>query len=158
MRLLKAMMTVYRPLKVEEVASVIGLTDDKETIGALVDCCASFIRLREDHIEFVHQSARDYLAGENGLAILDSHGRFGHEEIVLACLSYLSECLKPNLVDLPRPDATRDSLESLKNGLKNGILSCVDYAAMFWTSHLKNTSSDSNKSQVDVFLRTKLLE
>ncbi|PGH06950.1 hypothetical protein AJ80_08082 [Polytolypa hystricis UAMH7299] len=158
MRLLKAMMTVYRPLKVEEVASVIGLTDEEDTIRALVDCCASFIRLREDNIEFVHQSARDYLAGENGLSILDSHGRFGHEEIVLACLSYLSECLKPNLVDLPRPDATRDSLEALENGPKNGILSRVDYAAMFWVSHLKNTSNDSDKSQVSVFLHTKLLE
>ncbi|KAJ5668367.1 uncharacterized protein N7477_006937 [Penicillium maclennaniae] len=84
MRLLKAMMTVYRPLKVEEVASVIGLSDDEDTIRALVDCCASFIRLRDDSIEFVHQSARDYLAGENGLSILDSHGRFGHEKIVLA--------------------------------------------------------------------------
>ncbi|KAI6778215.1 uncharacterized protein J7T54_004110 [Emericellopsis cladophorae] len=126
MRLLKAMMTVYRPLKVEEVASVIGLTDEEETIRALVDCCASLIRLREKHIEFIHQSARDYLAGENGLAILDSHGRFGHEEIVLACMSYLSECLKPDLVDLPRPDATRDSLEVLENRPnepKNGILS-----------------------------------
>ncbi|KAK2470174.1 hypothetical protein H9L39_18322 [Fusarium oxysporum f. sp. albedinis] len=161
MRLLKAMMTVYRPLKVEEVAGVIGLTDEEETIRALVDCCASFIRLREDHIEFVHQSARDYLAGENGLAILDSHGSFGHEEIVLACMSYLSECLKPNLVDLPRPDATRGSLEVSENGPnepRNGILSRVDYAAMFWVSHLKNTSKDSDKSQVGVFLHNKLLE
>ncbi|KAJ5185280.1 hypothetical protein N7472_010120 [Penicillium cf. griseofulvum] len=158
MRLLKAMMTVYRPLKVEEVASVIGLTDEEDTIRALVDCCASFIRLREDNIEFVHQSARDYLAGENGLSILDSHGRFGHEEIALACLSYLSECLKPNLVDLPRPDAARDSLEALENGQKNGILSRVDYAAMFWVSHLKNTSNNSEKSQASVFLHTKLLE
>jgi hypothetical protein len=38
MRLLKAMMTVYRPLKVEKVASVIGLTDEEDTIRALVDC------------------------------------------------------------------------------------------------------------------------
>ncbi|CRG89233.1 WD-40 repeat-containing protein [Talaromyces islandicus] len=158
MRLLKAMMTVYRPLKVAEVASVIGLTDDEDTIRGLVDCCASFIRLREDHIEFVHQSARDYLAGENGLSILDSHGRFGHEEIFLACLSYLSEYLKPNLVNLPRPDSTRDSLEGLENKPKNGILSRVDYATMFWVSHLKNTSNDSGKSQASEFLHKKLLE
>ncbi|CBF86026.1 hypothetical protein AN2021.2 [Aspergillus nidulans FGSC A4] len=157
MRLLKAMMTVYRPLKVEEVASVIGLTDEEDTIRALVDCCASFIRLREDKIEFVHQSARDYLAAGTGLSILDSHGRFGHEEIALACLTYLSEYLKPNLVNLPRPDATRDTL-GLGNGPTNGVLSRVDYAAMFWVSHLKNTSNDSDKSQVSVFLHTKLLE
>ncbi|KAB8070013.1 WD40-repeat-containing domain protein [Aspergillus leporis] len=158
MRLLKAMMTVYRPLKVEEVPSVIGLTNEEDTIRALVDCCASFIRLRDDNIEFVHQSARDYLAGESGLSILDSHERFGHEEIVLTCLSYLSECLKPNLVGLPRSDATRDSLGTLGNGPGDGLLSRVDYAAMFWVLHLKNTSNDTDKSQVSIFLHTKLLE
>lgn len=158
MRLLKAMMTVYRPLKVEEVSSVIGLSDDEDIIRALVDCCASFIRLRDDSIEFVHQSARDYLAGENGLSILDSHGRFGHEEIVLACLSYLSECLKPNLVDLPRPDATRSSIETLENGARNGILSRMDYAAMFWVSHLMNASNAIDKIQVSGFLHARLLE
>ncbi|KAL4865206.1 hypothetical protein BDV12DRAFT_200398 [Aspergillus spectabilis] len=158
MRLLKAMMTVYRPLKVEEVPSVIGLTDEEDTIRALVDCCASFIRLREDNIEFVHQSARDYLSGENGLSILDSHERFGHEEIVLACLSYLSECLKANLVEMPRPDTTRDFLEILENESRKGLLSRVDYAALFWVSHLKNTSNDIDKSQVSTFLHTKLLE
>ncbi|CAI7600497.1 unnamed protein product [Penicillium discolor] len=158
MRLLKAMMTVYRPLKVEEVPSVIGLTDEEDTIRVLVDCCASFIRLRDDNIEFVHQSARDYLAGENGLSILDSYERFGHEEIALGCLSYLSECLKPNLVELPRPDAPRDSLKTLENGPRNGVLSRVDYAALFWVSHLKNTSNDTDKSHVSIFLHTKLLE
>ncbi|KAF7524995.1 hypothetical protein PCG10_005346 [Penicillium crustosum] len=158
MRLLKAMMTVYRPLKVEEVPSVIGLTDEEDTIRVLVDCCASFIRLREDNIEFVHQSARDYLAGENGLSILDSYERFGHEEIVMGCLSYLSECLKPNLVELPRPDATRDSMRTLENGARNGVLSRVDYAALFWVSHLKKTSNDTDKSHVSIFLHTKLLE
>jgi hypothetical protein len=158
MRLLKAMMTVYRPLKVDDVPSVIGLTDEEDTIRALVDCCASFIRLRDDNIEFVHQSARDYLAGENALAILDSHERFGHEEIVLACLSYLSECLKPNLAGLPRPDATRDFLGTLENGPGDGLLSRVDYAAIFWVLHLKSTSNDTVRSQVSIFLRTKLLE
>ncbi|KAL3455860.1 hypothetical protein BJX64DRAFT_294641 [Aspergillus heterothallicus] len=158
MRLLKAMMTVYRPLRVEEVPSVIGLTDEEDMIRALVDCCASFIRLREDNIEFVHQSARDYLAGENGLSILDSHERFGHGEIVLACLSYFSDCLKPNLAQLPRPDATREYLRASGNESANGAISHVDYAARFWVSHLKNTSNDTDKSQIGVFLHDKVLE
>ncbi|KAL5335585.1 WD40-repeat-containing domain protein [Aspergillus crustosus] len=158
MRLLKAMMTVYRPLRVEEVPSVIGLSDEEDAIRALVDCCASFIRLREDSIEFVHQSARDYLAGENGLSILASHERFGHEEIVVACLSYLSGCLKPNLAELPAPYAEKDSWKSPENGPKDEVLLRVEYAASFWVSHLKNTRKDADKSQVSIFLHTKLLE
>jgi hypothetical protein len=165
MRLLKALMLAYRPLKVEEVPSVTGLTDEEDTIRALVDSCASFIRMRENNIEFVHLSARDYLAGENGLSMLNSHEHFGHDEIVVACLSYLSEWLKPNLIELPRPDATRESLKTLENEERNGLLSRVDYAAMFWVQHLQNTSHTiviqsglTDKSLVSTFLRTKLLE
>jgi hypothetical protein len=158
MRLLKAMMTVYRPLKVEEVPSVIGLSDEEDTIRALVECCASFIRLRDDNIEFVHQSARDYLGGQNGLLILDAHENFGHEEIVRASLSYLSDCLQPNVAKLSGLDSTRDKVKTSEDGPMNGLLSRVDYAALFWVSHLKNASSDTDKSQVSIFLHTKLLE
>jgi hypothetical protein len=60
MRLLKVMMLVYRPLNVAEVGSVSGLSDEWVTIEALVDRCASFIRMQgTTDIEFVHQSARD---------------------------------------------------------------------------------------------------
>ncbi|EED14601.1 G-protein beta WD- 40 repeats containing protein, putative [Talaromyces stipitatus ATCC 10500] len=165
MRLLKAMMLAYRPLKVEEVPSVTGLTDGEDTIIGLVNRCASFIRMRENNIEFVHQSARDYLAGEKGLSILDSHECFGHDEIVLGCLSYLSQWLKVNLIELPRPDATRECLKTLIDEKGNGLLSRVDYAATFWVQHLQNTNRTTNvqnglteKGQVSIFLHTKLLE
>ncbi|KAL6890082.1 WD40-repeat-containing domain protein [Trichoderma evansii] len=162
MRLLKAMVLAYRPLKVEEVPSVTGLTDEEDTIIGLVNRCASFIRMRENNIEFIHQSARDYLAGENGLSILDSHECFGHDEIVLGCLSYLSKWLKVNLMELPRPDATRESLKTQKG---NGLLSHVDYAATFWVQHLENTNCSiivqsglTENGLVGTFLHTKLLE
>lgn len=73
MRLLKAILLAYRPLNIAEVDSVSGLSDEWVTIKALVDRCASFLKMRGTDIEFVHQSARDYLAGKNGQSILDSH-------------------------------------------------------------------------------------
>ncbi|KAK9384571.1 hypothetical protein V1515DRAFT_632612 [Lipomyces mesembrius] len=129
MRLLKVMMLAYRPLNMAEVGSVTGLSD--ECVRALVDRCASFVRMRDTDIEFVHQSARDYLAGTSGQSILDSYENHGHSEIALSCLSHLSERLKINLIDLPRPDSTRESMK------RNELVASVDYAATFWVQHLE---------------------
>jgi chromosome segregation and condensation protein ScpB len=54
MRLLKAILLAYGPLNVAEVSSVLGLSDEQDTIKALVDRCASFLKIRGTDIEFVH--------------------------------------------------------------------------------------------------------
>jgi hypothetical protein len=159
MRLLKVMMLAYRPLNVAEVGSVTGLSDQFVTVKALVDRCASFFKMRGTDIEFVHQSARDYLAGKNGQSILDSYEHYGHGEIALSCLSHLSQRLKVNLVDLPRPDSTRELMKW------NERATSVAYAATFWVKHLygaKRTTLIQNalteQGELGTFLRTKLLE
>ncbi|KFZ18716.1 hypothetical protein V501_01054, partial [Pseudogymnoascus sp. VKM F-4519 (FW-2642)] len=159
MRLLKAMMLAYRPLNVEEVSSVTGLSDQLVAIEAWVDRCASFVKRRGTDIEFVHQSARDYLAGKDGQSIFNFYEHYGHGEIALNCLSHLTERLKVNLVDLPQPDSTRESMK------RNALVVSVDYAATFWIQHLecvKRTMLIQNalaeQGEVGTFLRTKLLE
>ncbi|KAL5349060.1 hypothetical protein ACLOAV_006486 [Pseudogymnoascus australis] len=79
MRLLKAMMLAYRPLNVEEVGSVTGLSEQLVVIEVWVDRCASFVKRRGAYIEFVHQSARDYLAGRDGQSIFDAYENYGHD-------------------------------------------------------------------------------
>ena len=125
MRLLKAILLAYRPLAIAEVGSVSGLSEEWDAIKALVDRCASFLKMRGTNIEFVHQSARDYLAGKNCQPILDSYEYYGHGEIALSCLSYLSQRLKVNLINLPRPDSTKEMME------RNTLVSSIDYAATF---------------------------
>lgn len=160
MRLLKVMMLVYRPLKVEEVVSVTGLGDEEDTVKILVDRCASFIRMQGNKIEFVHKSAREYLAGENGKSILDSHERYGHYEVAMCCLSHLSNKLKVNLIELPRPDSTNETSKTLKNEKRNVLLASVDYAATFWVQHFEDTKQSrlTEEDSVGEFLHTKLLE
>ncbi|KFZ24532.1 hypothetical protein V502_00989 [Pseudogymnoascus sp. VKM F-4520 (FW-2644)] len=159
MRLLKAMMLAYRPLNVEEVGSVTGLSEQLVAIEVWVDRCASFVKRRGTDIEFVHQSARDYLAGRDGQSIFDSYEHYGHGEIALNCLSHLTKRLKINLVDLSRPDSTRESMKT------NALLISVDYAATFWVQHMecvKRTTLVQNalaeQGEASTFLRTKLLE
>lgn len=158
MRFLRVMMLAYRPLSVAEVDSVLGLSES-DTARALVDRCASFLKMQGTDIEFVHQSARDYLSGENGKSILDIGELYGHNDIAVSCLSYLSRKLKANLVDLPRPDSTRKSIEG------NKLMASLDYAATFWAQHLegakgKITMQNSSIEQdvVGTFLRSKFVE
>ncbi|KAJ5291841.1 G-protein beta WD- 40 repeats containing protein [Penicillium angulare] len=154
-RLLKAIILAYRPLKVEEVSVITGLGDD--TIKILVNRCASFVRLHDNYVEFVHQSARDYLAGEGGMSILESNTQFGHYDIVLGCLAHLSKRLKINLIGLPRLDSTRKSFTSDK-------LSSLDYPASFWVQHLQKAhprvkhSGFIDQGPIGNFLHMNLLE
>ncbi|CAG8080643.1 unnamed protein product [Penicillium salamii] len=164
-RLFTVMMLVYRPLKLEEIRSVTGLTDEEDAIKLLVDQCASLIQLQENKIEFVHKSARDYLAGEDAQSFFPPSEHFGPDEIAYGCLSYLSESLTPNLVKLTRFDSGPQSLKELKDEKKEVLLARVDYAATFWVQHLEDTKksllSQSNLPLVDtviIYLQTKFLE
>ena len=169
-RLLKVMMLAYRPLNLEELGSVTGLSDGEVSIEVLVDRCASFVKMRGTNTEFVHESAREYLAGKDGQPILDSYDQYGHAEVVLNCLTYLSERLKINLVDLPRPDFTRERLKELKDEKKDLYLASLDYAATFWVQHLHDARRNAlvgdalvgdvltEQGEIGTFLRTKLLE
>lgn len=131
-RLLEVMMLVYRPLDLEEVGSVTNLTDEDDLIKGLVHRCASFINLQGNSIHFVHQSTRDYLSGR----LAREHEKFGHNDIVQSCLSYLSKRLKVNIMELPRPDSTRESLKQIKDEKKHTALAGLGYAAIFWATHL----------------------
>jgi len=79
MYLLKVMLRTYRPLKMSEVTVVARLGDDDDDfLCALTDRCASLVRRQDDKIEFVHQSARDYLSGEVGQAVFGRYTPYGH--------------------------------------------------------------------------------
>jgi hypothetical protein len=163
-RLLQVMLTAYRPLREEEVSSATGLSFEDAVIDLLIDRCASFVRKQGASIEFVHQSARDFLAQE-AQTILSSYGRWVHGEIALSCLQYLSQQLKVNLVDLPRPDSERGSKRRLPNMARKGPLDKIDYAATFWAQHLADAMPNAviadalgDQGKVVAFLRAKLLE
>lgn len=114
MRVLKVMMLAYRPLKMGEFAAIAGFQESEEVgLTSLIIRCASFLRLRGRSVEFVHQSARDYLAEKDQQLILDSHGRIGHCEIAMNCLSYSLQSLKVNLLGIT-PGTNLKRVEALR--------------------------------------------
>lgn len=158
LRLLKVMMLAYRPLNIEEVVSVTGQSCRSITVESMVHRCGSLAEVRGKDVVIASHSAREYLAGKNGQSILDSHEHYGHGEVALKCLFFLSQRLKVNLVDLPRPDSTRELMK------RNELVESVDYAATFWVQHLRDTkpmtliqNALAEQGEVGTFMRTKLL-
>ncbi len=165
LQLLKAMMLAYRPLDVTEVYSVTGFSDWGMAIEGLVDRCASFIKMRGSSIEFIHLSARDYLAGKDSQLLLGFYDDYGHNNVTLSCVTCLSEGLKVNLVELLRPDSTKEFVQELKDEGRNAMLASMDYAVTFWVQHLKLSEGTpriqnalTEQGEVSQFLHTKKLE
>lgn len=165
MRLLKAMMLAFRPLAIAELESVIGLGHEEAIRPEVVERCTSFIMMRKNSVEFVHQSARDYLAGINGDSPLEDHESYGHGEVALSTLAFLADHLKANLLDLPRPDSTWTAAGPIEGRKENELLAKVEYAATFWMQHVGAARSSglvdgifSEGGQTDTLLSTKFLE
>lgn len=165
LRLLKVMTMVYRPLNRAEVFTVTGLSEREILAGEnIVARCASFIKIRGVTVEFVHQSSREFLVGTS---LLSSRDQYGHADIALSSLRYMSTVLKPNLIDLPWPNSGRHPAcpgERISSG-KSAILDTLDYAVTLWAEHLQAASpSDlvqealSEHGLVSTFINEKLLE
>ncbi|KAI4271451.1 MAG: hypothetical protein L6R38_006871 [Xanthoria sp. 2 TBL-2021] len=85
--------------------------------------------------------------------------------MALSCVNFLQDRLKVNLLDLPRPDSTRDLVKELIDEGMSAVLAGIGYAATFWVQHLKLAGGTlriqnalSEPGKISQFLRTKLLE
>jgi len=165
MHLLKVMLQTYRPLNTQEISMVACLGDDEDGIEALTNRCASFVRRQDDKIEFVHQSARDYLSGAEGQAALKPYPPYGHREAAVTCLNSLLHVLKPDLLGLVRPNATSAAITRVKDEGGALVLTAIDYAAVYWTRHFVAAIKSGEGHDVldlqehgQVFMQTRLLE
>jgi hypothetical protein len=73
--------------------------------------------------------------------------------------------LKVNLLDLPRPDATRETVKEMMEEGENGLLARLDYAAAIWFRHVDVAQDDpavqgalAEDGILGRFLRTRCLE
>lgn len=160
MRLLKTMLSLYRPLREEELSSVTGLQAEDGTFDRLIDRCTSFIKKQGSSIEFVHKSARDYLEEKEAQVILCSFDDWGDPQIASSCLAYLSRRLRKDSLNLGRPDSEAKSIKTLSGMVEEKPLVDLSYAATFWIQHLTRMLLDAldDASEVMTFLRAKLLE
>lgn len=132
-RLLQVMMLAFQPLRLSELHSVADFPGGEQKIDELVERSASFVKKRDDTVEFIHQSAREFLSGLHGRLTSVSKDRMDHYQMAANCLSYMVSHLKKNLLDLPpfglMDRALVDHTIMPLAGLK--------YAATFWFRHLE---------------------
>ena len=163
-RLLRVMMLAYRPLHIYELKSVMGFSDDQQEIDRLVERSVSFVKMRGQYVEFVHQSIRDYLTKGPGRSILD-FDRYSHHEMAISCLITLSKQLKVDLMDLLRPDIIRETAKDTMNESKNKLLASLAYATTFWHQHIDMAQDDlavkdtlTEDGTLNKFFQTRFLE
>jgi hypothetical protein len=66
-RILAVIFTVYRPITLSELASVVNMpvcADDVESLEQIVALCGSLLTVRDSTVYFVHLSAKDFLLGQ----------------------------------------------------------------------------------------------
>lgn len=127
-RLLRWVATAMRPLRLEELQELRGLAgcgdgdgpgDVIKACREQVGCCEELLRIHDDAVHLIHQSARDYLLGVAkpfGIRLEEAH-----LELARHCLS----CLEQSEAQSPSP--------------------LLDYAIKYWPEHARQSKQHANK-------------
>ncbi|KAJ5642769.1 hypothetical protein N7490_006769 [Penicillium lividum] len=162
--LLAIISTVFRPITLSELASLIELPDsdyDNHTVlEEIIGLCGSFLTLREQIIVFVHQSAKEFLLREALDDILPRGIEAGHHMIFSRSLEVIIKTVRRDIFDIkfagfPIKDVKKPSLNPL---------AAAEYACVYWVDHLRESEwnkthglSHNDIYRVDVFLQLKYL-
>ena len=143
-----------RPLKITELDQALKI-DVGETIALerlIRTSCGQLLHLdRSGHVMLIHQTAREFLMGEDLMSEFAFSRAEGHGRLADVCLKYLNgEELKaprnPKLMQIARAKAAQRS-------------PFADYACCFFSEHLRRSPSteDSRLLALDGFLKTNVL-
>ncbi|CAI7631252.1 unnamed protein product, partial [Penicillium pancosmium] len=162
--ILAIMLSVFRPITLHELTSLIEQPDDDEDdhvpLEEIIAICGSFLTLREDTIMFVHQSAKEYLLKEALGDILPGGIEAEHNVIFSRSLDVIYQTLRRDILNIKLPGLyTKDVSVPSPNPLAP-----VEYACLYWVDHLYAYKSNKalklsskNKEMLDTFLKWKYL-
>lgn len=159
--LLQVMMLAFRPLRVQELHSDAEFKTNEYEMDRVIDRSISFVNRRGEVIEFIHKSARDYLADVGDRLLLTIGNPLDHDRVATKCLLHLTRYLKPNLLGLSQLPAIRE----VSRRPPDDVLLSLEYAAVFWSLHLEIARDTADFSQIltrdgllDRFFNTQFLE
>jgi NACHT domain len=135
-QILASIATVYRPITLIELSSLIDvhedMSDDVDSLQEIVGYCGSFLTVRKDAIYFVHQSAKDYLLAKAFNELFPSGNEETHNDIFLRSLEVMSRTLKRDIYGLRAPGFPIDQLRQPVPD----PLAAARYACLYWADHL----------------------
>jgi hypothetical protein len=163
-RMLAVMSVAYRPIALDELASVLELPgicfDDTEAVLGMIAVCGSFLTVREDTIVFVHQSAKEFLLRETQDRIFIRAIEAEHRMIFSCSLKAMFKTLRRDIFELKLPGFP---IERVIPPSPNP-LAAAKYACVYWVEHLHYSRWQNKKGLgvyergcVDNFLRKKFL-
>ncbi|CAG8014068.1 unnamed protein product [Penicillium salamii] len=142
LQVLAAAALAYRPLHLLEMRTVSGLSETTSSITDLeriVNMCSSFLSTREDHVSFIHQSAKDYLISNHSDAIFSTGHQKAHYEIYSRSLEVMSKNLHRDICELNDPGPI-----DVEFSRKTNALIAIEYSCLHWFDHLCQNSEKSS--------------
>ncbi|KAI0891485.1 WD40-repeat-containing domain protein [Annulohypoxylon nitens] len=159
-QVLSAVTTTYRPLHLQELAALSGLSEDEFGIEDLVDVvklCGSFLTIQEDRIFIIHQSAQDFLHQQAKTGIFPDGAGTAHYDIFSRSLRIMSKTLQQNIYDLDDWGISSSEIRPPRRD----PLTVTRYSCIHWFDHLETYQSMKrdvcndlqDNGILDIFLR-----
>lgn len=165
-RILATVVVVYRPVTLQELASLVedldGLAETPESVKEIVGLCGSLLTIRDGTIYFVHQSAKDFLLNKKIDVIFPSGREMVHYTVFSRSLLVMSGALRRNVYGL---GALGYPIEQVEQPDPDP-LAASRYSCIYWIDHLCDWSSHCStydasilrsKGVVDSFMRKQYL-
>ena len=165
-RILALIAIVYRPITLEELASLAeilrDMADDLELLREIISLCGSFLTIRQGTIYFVHQSVKDFLFTKAFNEIFPSGKEDVHYKIFLRSLQVMSKTLRRDMYSL---GTLGYATEQVKQPDPDP-LAASRYSCIYWVDHLCNWNPNSHTNHgvdlqdggaVDSFVQNKYL-
>lgn len=142
-RALQTVRLARRPMTLDELcafADIPGHENNRQVAEDLISSCA-FFTIREDHtIDFIHQSAAEFLvACEDQLG----DGASIHASIFAQSMLIMARELRPNLLNTS--DWNQSIARTDRSQIDRAICGRLQYACVFWAQHLKAADLGSQK-------------
>lgn len=172
-KILSTISLAFRPMNLQELMTTAGLPSQSipssRSMKDMVDKCGSFLVIRNSVVQFIHQSAKDYIVNQPDNQSPDSFYTFSiypsgkmaeHCRIFTKSLQTMTESLHRDMLDLRDPGILVSKLDASNPK----PLQHIKYACNYWVFHLseldkplQHRSGLKDGGLVHVFLETHIL-
>ncbi|RYP19440.1 hypothetical protein DL765_003341 [Monosporascus sp. GIB2] len=150
LRVLSAVATAYRPLRLEELGALSSLPQPAfgtlQAVADIVKLCGSFLTIRGNRIFIIHQSAKDFLYETANHAIFPNGIGTVHYDIFSRSLDVLLKTLRRDIYRLDDPGLPVDEVASPDSD----PLAAARYSCIHWVDHLAECKPDEQAQYDDL--------
>lgn len=147
-RIIAVVSTVFRPITLHELASLVPTKYKVEYLRKEVESCGTFLTLNGSTVYFVHESAKDFFL-ERPDEIFPSGKEDIHHGIFSQSMRAMSQTLRRDIYDLGCPDITSDKVKKPDPD----PLATIHYSCLYWVDHLLESGND-HAAEDGAFIRT----